>query len=134
MWQLVGLAVTAAGVALCVQGGAAGWCSGLTVATLGVLTFANQFASVTRVRVTSSKLLVEDERLVMGFLIGPSKRRIPWQEFEDVTVAGGKLTAKGKSAVLEVGSGCTEAELNELSRMIRDKVQAYRDELATTGG
>ncbi|MEQ1507154.1 MAG: hypothetical protein ABMB14_33305, partial [Myxococcota bacterium] len=71
--QLVGLAILAGGVALCVE---SWWCTGLSVAVIGALVVGNQLGGITRVRVTFSKLLVENERPVMGFLIGPSKKRI----------------------------------------------------------
>jgi hypothetical protein len=91
----------------------------------------NQLGGVTRTRITFSKLLVEDERPVMGFLIGPSKRRIAWGDYESVEVANGLVVAKGKGTTLELGKGSTPAELEELARRIRDAAQRFREEQTT---
>ncbi|MEZ4240959.1 MAG: hypothetical protein R3F59_33340 [Myxococcota bacterium] len=125
--QLVGLLLVGVAIAAFTQGGA--WiCAGLTGLVIGALVFANQLGGVSRTRVTFSKLLVEDERPVMGFLVGPSKRRIPWEEFEGVEVAGGKVVAKGKSTTLELGEGAAEPDLQELARKIRDAAERYEKE------
>jgi hypothetical protein len=127
MWQLVGLAVLGGGIALGVAGS---WCPASAVILVGVLMVANQLGGVTRVRITFSKLLVENERPVMGFLIGPAKRRIPWQELEGVEVQGDRVVAKGKSETLELGKGSPPAELAELSRRITDAAERYKVESA----
>src|SRR5687767_6566869 len=113
LWQLIGLLITAGGVALLWQ---AWYCTGLSVLVFGLLTLGNQLGGITRVRVTFSKLLVERERPVVGFLIGPVKQRIPWEELEAVDVAGGKVVARGRATTLELGQGHTDAELQELAR------------------
>jgi hypothetical protein len=133
--QIVGLALFAAGIAvsgLALTGGiAAGWsCAGISGVIFGLLTVGNQLGGVTRARVTFSKLLVEDERPVMGFLIGPSKRRIPWEEFESVEVVGGRVVAKGKQNTLEIGDGAPEPDLQELARKIRDAAERFEREEA----
>lgn len=139
LWQLVGVLVLIGGVALCTRGGA-WWCGGLSTATIGLLMVGNQFGGVTRIRVTFSKLLVEDERPVMGFLIGPSKRRIPWEEYVGVEVTGGRVVAKGgppggKGAPVELvlGEGATPAELDELARKIRDAAERFKAEGGAEG-
>jgi hypothetical protein len=129
VWQLIGLLTAAGGIGICTLGGG-WWCAGLSVLTFGLLAFGNQLGGVTRVRVTFSKLLVEDERPVMGFLIGPSKRRIPWEEFEEVQVAGGQVVARGRSATLELGKGCPEPDLVELARKIDDAAKRFAAENA----
>jgi hypothetical protein len=131
LWQLIGLLITAGGVALLWIGW---YCTGVSVLLLGLLTFGNQLGGVTRVRVTFSKLLLEHERPVVGFLIGPVKQRIPWDEFQTVDVAGGKVVAKGRSTTLELGAGRPESELEELSRKIRDAAERWRTEAAERGG
>jgi hypothetical protein len=126
LWQLIGFAVLAAGIGWCVYSARGAWlCPAISVVVLGVLMVANQVRGVTRVRVTFSKLLVEDERPVMGFLIGPSKRRIPWEELESVDAVGGKVVAKGKSTTLELGEGSPEPELQDLVRKIKDAAARY---------
>jgi hypothetical protein len=104
LWQLIGVAVLAGGVAWCFYARGAWLCPALTLIVLGLLVVGNQVRGVTRVRVTFSKLLVEDERPVMGFLIGPSKRRIPWEELQTVEIVGDKVVAKGKDTTLELGA------------------------------
>ena len=126
-WQLVGLLVLAAGVALGVY---SSWCPATAVLLVGVLMVANQLGGVTRVRVTFSKLLVENERPVMGFLIGPAKQRIPWEELQGVEVKGDHVVAKGKSAELELGKGSPPGELAELSRRIQDAAERFKTESA----
>ncbi len=126
-WQLAGLLVLAAGIALGVYGS---WCTASAVLLIGVLMVANQLGGVTRVRVTFSKLLVENERPVMGFLIGPAKQRIPWEEFQGVEVQGDRVVAKGKSEELELGKGSPPAELAELSRRIQDAAERFKTESA----
>ncbi len=125
MWQVVGLLLIAGGIGLVVQGW---YCTAVGVLVFGLLTLGNQLSGVTRVRVTFSKLLVEDERPVMGFLIGPSKRRIPWSEYQGVEVTGGRVVAKGKSTTLELGQGSPEPELAELARKIQDAAERYERE------
>jgi hypothetical protein len=127
LWQLIGLGVIAGGVAMIAS---AWYCTGISVLILGLLTLGNQLGGVTRVRVTFSKLLVEHERPVVGFLIGPVKQRIPWEEFQGVEVAGGKVVAKGRSTTLELGEGRPEGELRELSQKITDAAERWRVEAA----
>jgi hypothetical protein len=123
--QLVGLGMLVGAVAL----GAAGWyCTASGVFVLGALVFGNQLGGVTRVRVTFSKLLVEDERPVMGFLIGPSKRRIAWEEFTGVEIVGDQVVAKGGKTTLELGKGQPAEELQSLAQKIKDGAERYQRE------
>lgn len=124
-WQLIGIAVLAGGVAACVFLRGAWLCPAITVIVVGLLMVGNQLSGITRVRITFSKLLVEDERPVMGFLVGPSKRRIPWDELQTVDVAGGRVVAVGKDTTLELGEGSSEPELQELARKIKDASARY---------
>jgi hypothetical protein len=123
--QLVGLGMLVGAVALGVQGW---YCTASGIFVFGALVFGNQLGGVTRVRVTFSKLLVEDERPVMGFLIGPSKRRIAWDEFTGVEVAGDQVVAKGKSTTLELGKGQPKDELEALAQKIKDGAERYERE------
>lgn len=127
LWQLVGLGVLVGGIALVLQGGGLA-CLGSVAALFGLLTVGNQLGGVTRVRVTFSKLLVEHERPVVGFLIGPVKQRIPWEELLDVVVEGGEVVAKGRSTTLQLAKGHSGPELEELARKIRDAAARHRAE------
>jgi hypothetical protein len=122
---LVGLLIVGGGIAALSQ---TWWCSGSALLVLGGLVLLNQVNGVSRVRVTFSKLLVENERLVMGFLIGPSKLRIPWEEFQGAEITGGRIVAKGKSNTLEFGAGQPEPELQEVVRKIDDAARRFREE------
>lgn len=125
--QRAGLGLLAGAIAL----GALGWyCVGSSVFVVGALVFGNQLGGVTRVRVTFSKLLVEDERPVRGFLIGPSKRRIPWEEFTAVEVTGDKVIARGRTTTLELGHGQPAAELESLAQKIREGAERFEREKA----
>jgi hypothetical protein len=126
--QLVGLGVLAGGIALGVVKGASWWCPAAVVALIGLLVFANQLSGVTRIRVTFSKLLVEDERPVMGFLIGPSKRRIGWKEFQGAEVVGDHVVAKGGSTVLELAKGEPESDRRELVTKILAAAERFKAE------
>jgi hypothetical protein len=125
---LVGLLIVGGGIAAMTQ---AWWCSGSALILLGGLVLLNQVNGVSRVRITFSKLLVENERLVMGFLIGPSKQRIPWEEFQSAEIAGGRIVARGKANTLEFGAGQPEGELQEVVRKIDDAVARFREEGGT---
>ncbi|MEO0602677.1 MAG: hypothetical protein AAF211_14640 [Myxococcota bacterium] len=105
------------------------WCFAVPALLVGGLMIANQFGGITRVRVTHSKLLVEDERLVMGFLVGPSKRRIAWTDYASAEVAGDEVVVKGKSGTeLRVGKGQPADDLNALVRRIGEAEQNFREE------
>ena len=126
LWQLIGLAVLVGGVVWCVSARGAWLCPAISVVLVGILMFGNQLGGVTRVRITFSKLLIEDERPVMGFLIGPSKRRIPWEELKTVEVVGDQVVATGtKPPPLELGKGSAPAELEDLVRRIKDAAARF---------
>jgi hypothetical protein len=125
--QLLSLVGLAAAVGL----GWQGWyCTGSGLFVIAALVFGNQLGGVTRVRVTFSKLLVEDERPVRGFLIGPSKSRIPWEEFTGVDVLADRVVAKGKSTTLTLGLGRPADELEGLAKKIREGAERFEREKA----
>jgi len=126
----LGLGVLVAGAGIAALVGLPGmWCAAVPAVIVGVLMVVNQFGGVTRVRVTHSKLLVEDERLVMGFLVGPAKRRVAWTDYDGAEVVDGEVVVKDKSGgALTVGKGVPEAELGELVRRIEEAEQNYREE------
>lgn len=123
--QALGLAMVVGAVALGVQGW---YCTGSGLLVIGALIFGNQLGGVTRVRVTFSKLLVEDERPVRGFLIGPAKRRIPWEEYVGVEVLADRVVAKGKANELVLGEGRPKDELESLAQKIREGAERYQRE------
>lgn len=65
----------------------------------------------------------------MGFLVGPSKRRIAWPDLDEVQIADGEVVCKGKSGTeLRAGKGCPDEELEQLRTKIQDAARRYADE------
>ncbi len=127
----LGALVLAGGVATMIfsPSAIAGGCAGAPITLIGLLMMINQISGKRRVRITHSKLLVEDERLVMGFLVGPSKDRVAWPDLQDVQVTDGVLVVKGKAGhELRVGEGCPAEELTEFKERIGKAVEAFRAE------
>lgn len=124
----LGLAVTVGAIAALVMAFSY-WCVAVPALVIGGLMVANQFGGVTRVRVTHSKLLVEDERLVMGFLVGPAKRRVAWGDYAGAEVVDGEVVVKDRAGgALHVGKGSADSDLTELVRRIDEAEQNWRDE------
>ena len=126
MGLLLGLIVLGGGIAASIL---ASPCAGVPVAVIGALMLLNQVNGKRRVRVTFSKLLVEDERLVMGFLIGPSKQRVAWTDYGGAAIDSGQLVVKDKrGGELKVGAGVDEAILTELIGRIEEAVERHDKE------
>lgn len=66
------------------------WPLGAGLLFVGLLVGIEQFGT-RRVRVISSKLLLEDMHGVTGLLIGPRRNRIGWEDVKGVEVKGGRL-------------------------------------------
>lgn len=122
----IGLAVLAGGIGLSFIGQL---CIGLPLLLVGILLVVDQVNGKSRTRVTFSKLLIEDERLVRGFLIGPSKRRMQWADLASVAIVEGEVVVKGKSgAELRMGKGSTPEELEALKTKIEEAAALYAEE------
>lgn len=122
----LGLLVLVGGIAASVFGQL---CLGIPAILIGLLMVVNQVNGTSRTRVTFSKLLIEDERLVMGFLVGPSKRRIQWGDLSSVDVADGELVIRGHGgSELRTGKGCTQEELEQLKLKIEEAARRYAEE------
>ena len=76
------------------------FCLGSAVAVLGILVLLNE-GGQQRIRVTRSKLLMEDEFRIWGLLIGPVRSRVRYENLADVRI-------EGQSIVLERNDGSTE--------------------------
>ncbi|MCA9570342.1 MAG: hypothetical protein KC656_21005 [Myxococcales bacterium] len=114
-----GLAVGALVLLLGIGAVFAGWlCAGAALVVGGGLTLLNE-TGTKRIRVTRSKLLMEEESRVRGLLIGPRRSRVGWEETQDVTLEGDcvKLTAND-GRVLELGKGGPANELQKLKNRI----------------
>ncbi|HHO52151.1 MAG TPA: hypothetical protein ENK18_15070 [Deltaproteobacteria bacterium] len=129
---MLGVLVLAGGVATAIfaPSPVAAGCAGAPITLIGLLMLLNQVSGKRRVRITNSKLLVEDERLVMGFLIGPSKDRVTWPDLQGVELAEGVLIVRGREGhELRLGEGCPPEELAELKERIGRAVEAFDPEL-----
>lgn len=127
--QVVGAALVVAPLAL--WGTLGGACVALPVALVGALVVVNQLNSTSRARVTTSKLLIEDERWIMGFLVGPSKRRMAYKDLSEIEVANGQIHLRdGKGDTLSFGAGCTDQELES----VKERIETARDNWARDQG
>lgn len=75
-------------------------CAGVVVSVVGILVLLNE-GGQQRIRVTRSKLLMEDEYRIWGLLIGPVRSRVRFENLKDVRI-------EGASIVLERNDGSTE--------------------------
>lgn len=121
----IGAVIVVAGVGACATGW---WIVGVPLIGLGVLWAMNARAT-RRVRVTRSKLLMEDDPLVRGFLIGPHRNRVAWDETASVELAGDhvKLVAKD-GRVVELARGASAKDLENLLQRIRISMELYAED------
>lgn len=110
-----GLAI---GVLVLVGGVAAvlvGWmCLGAMLVVFGALTALNE-TGTQRIRVTRSKLLIEEESRVRGLLIGPRRTRVTWDETAEVVRETDhvRLVANDGSVIVLAKGG----DANELDKL-----------------
>jgi hypothetical protein len=86
-----------------------------------LLYLLNQIGS-RRIRVIDSKLLVEDEHLLLNLLIGPSRRRINWTEVKSVHVDSGRLRLETSGSPFITAQGASAEDLESL----RARIEATR--------
>lgn len=97
---------------------AGSWCLGSALAVFGLLGILNE-TGTRRIRVTRSKLLIEEESRVRGLLIGPRRHRVTWEETESVELVGDHVALKSRDGqVLELGRGGPAVELSKLKNRI----------------
>jgi len=127
-WLAIGAVLLIGGVGVMISGvlpGPGGIVAGILGVLMGVLVLINQ-KGVKRIRATSSKLLVENERLVRGFLIGPRKERIAWGDVTGLSIEGAALkvdTAKGAQLIAQ---GASEADLAYLKDKVESAIERHR--------
>ncbi|MCB9676052.1 MAG: hypothetical protein H6737_13095 [Alphaproteobacteria bacterium] len=95
------------------------WCLAAPLLVVGLGMMANERGQ-RRYRVTRTKLLIEDEPMIRGFVIGPIRNRIPWDEVEKVEREGQalKLVRKAGGEPLLLGQGGSDQELEKLLNRI----------------
>ena len=114
--------------------GCAGWLAStgryLPAGGLGffaLLYLHNQLGS-RRIRVIDSKLLVEDEHLLLNLLIGPSRRRINWTDVKSVHVDSGRLRLETTGVPFLTAEGASAEDLESLrARIEATRARAARD-------
>jgi hypothetical protein len=94
-------------------------CLGLPLTVVGVLMMANERGQ-RRFRVTRTKLLIEDEPLIRGFVIGPIRNRIPWEDVQSVEQEGSGVNLVTKDGTVHrLAEGGTEQELERFLGRLR---------------
>ena len=127
-WLAIGAVLLLGGIAVAASGvlpGPGGIIAGLLGAILGVLVLINQ-KGVKRIRATSSKLLVENERLVRGFLIGPRKERIAWGDVTGLSIEGDALKVDTASGAQLIAKGASAADLAYLKDKVESAIERHR--------
>ncbi len=94
-------------------------CLGMPLVVVGLLMMLNERGQ-RRFRVTRTKLLIEDEPMIRGFIIGPIRNRIPWEDVQSVEQEGNgvKLVTKD-GTVHQLAEGGNEQEIERFLGRIR---------------
>ncbi len=124
----IGVVLLGAGVGAGLQ---LSWLAGVPLILIALLFVGNSITGTTRIRITHSKLLVEHERPVRSFLIGPKKERVAWSDW-----AGASVVDHRGQPVLQVqggegpalGKGASRDELEHLTGLADDAAQRWKDE------
>jgi hypothetical protein len=127
-WLGIGAVMILGGVGVMVSGvlpGPPGIGAGLAGVMLGLLVLINQ-RGVKRIRATNSKLLVENERLIRGFLIGPRKERISWGDITGLTIEGDALRVDTAAGPQHVARGASPEDLAFLKQKIEFALDRFR--------
>lgn len=96
---------------------AAGYtCVGLSVLALAAAASLNEMGS-RRIRVIFSKLLVEDDRWLTAWLIGPRRSRVGWDEVRSLKIENGALVAETAGAPFVTAQGASPDDLQALLEM-----------------
>jgi hypothetical protein len=95
------------------------------LALVGLLVLINQ-KGTRRIRVISSKLVVEDERLLRNLLIGPARSRVEWKQVRAVRIDGGRLKLETDAAPFVTGQGATPEDLEALKVRVEAAIAKER--------
>ena len=97
---------------------ATGWmCTGMALVVLGPLFLLNE-TGTRRIRVTRTKLLIEEESRVRGLLIGPRRSRMAWKETESIEQTSTSIVLKGAEKTWVLAEGAPALELSKLKARI----------------
>ena len=115
-----GLAI---GAVVALAGLPAAWflsfCLGVPLLVVGLLMMANERGQ-RRFRVTRTKLLIEDEPLIRGFIIGPIRNRIPWEDVQSVEQDGNAVNLTTKDGTVHrLAEGGTDQEIERFLGRLR---------------
>ena len=104
--------------------GAGGWLAsaatlvgGVALILVGTLVLVNQIGN-RRVRVIATKLVVEDEHLIVALLIGPIRSRVTWAEVRDVRVDGRSLRLETSGSPFVTAQGASLEDLASLKARV----------------
>ena len=112
---LLGAALALAGIGLVVTGN---FCIAPALILAGLL-FALNETGTKRIRVTRTKLLIEEESRVRGLLIGPRRSRMAWDQTQSVDLHDDRIEMQGKTGeLLVLGQGGPKVELQKLKNRI----------------
>lgn len=128
LWLVIGGLLVVGGLVVAVSGlipGAAGVGAGVGGGLLGVLVLINQKGSK-RIRATHSKLLVENERLIRGFLIGPRKERVSWSDITAVSIDGDALKVDTSSGPKHFARGASAEEISHLKQKVEAALSRHQ--------
>ena len=121
----VGAGLVAAGVGTTLAWTA--W-AGVPLVMIGLLGVLEGWTGNQRVRIATSKLVIEDTRPVRGFLIGPAKTRVPFDRLGALTVDGDAVKIERQAEPpLRVAAGLPAGELKELVTRVEDSVRRWKN-------
>lgn len=127
-WLAIGVVLLIAGVVVMLSGvlpGPGGLVVGLFSILMGGIVLINQ-KGIKRIRATNSKLLVENERLVRGFLIGPRKERIAWSDVTGLSVEGDALKVDTATGAQLIAKGASASDLAYLKDKVESAIERHR--------
>lgn len=118
-----------AGAVICVLGVgvsvAVWWLAGLPILFVGALVLLDGTGGTHRVRVTPTKVVIEDDTRVRGFLIGPHKRRFAYGELSGAEVRDGALWLQSGGESVAVLEGNPPDELESVKARIDRASEAF---------
>ncbi len=127
-WLGIGAVTILGGLGVMVSGvlpGPGGIAVGAAAIVLGILFLVNQ-KGIKRIRATSSKLLVENERLIRGFLIGPRKERIAWTDITGLSIEDGALRVDTAAGPQHIARGASAEDLAFLKQKVEFALERSR--------
>lgn len=127
-WLAIGVVLLIGGLGVMLSGvlpGPGGIVVGVLGILMGGLVLVNQ-KGIKRIRATNSKLLIENERLVRGFLIGPRKERIAWSDVTGVSIESDALKVDTAAGAQLIARGASAEDLAYLKDKVTSAIERHR--------